>query len=112
VDGVSPVDAIGYGLMAAGMSKRVGDESKPPIARTLRQVLWIMAYLETQRQAFRGIPAHRKIAAAAVTNLIRWLGWLQSQELFSLTWGDVTVTRPKVGPCLGLPAGVGRVIEM
>jgi hypothetical protein len=28
-----------------------------------------------------------------------------------LTWGDVTVTRPKDGPCLGLPAGVG-VIEM
>jgi hypothetical protein len=28
-----------------------------------------------------------------------------------LTWGDVTVTRPKDGPRLGLPAGVG-VIEV
>jgi uncharacterized membrane protein YhdT len=78
---------MGYGLMAAGMSKRMGDESKPPIALTLRQVLWIMAYLETQWKAFRGIPERCEIAAVAVTNLFGWLGWLQSQELFSLTWG-------------------------
>jgi hypothetical protein len=30
-DGVSPTDAMGYGLMATGMSKRMGDESKPPL---------------------------------------------------------------------------------
>jgi hypothetical protein len=92
VDGVSPTDVMGYGLMAVGMGKRMGDESKPLIALTLWQVLWIMAYLETQWKARRGVPERRKIAAAAVTNLIRWLGWLRSQELFSLTWGDVTVT--------------------
>jgi hypothetical protein len=39
---------MGYGLVAAGMGKQMGDESKPPIALTLRQVLWITAYLETQ----------------------------------------------------------------
>jgi hypothetical protein len=102
---------MGYGLMTAGMSKRMGNDSKPPIALTLRQVLWIMAYLETQWKALWGIPERHEIAAAAVPNLTGWLGWLQSQELFSLTWGDVTVTQPKDGPCLGLPAGVG-VIEM
>jgi hypothetical protein len=48
VDKVSPTDVMGYGLMAAGMSKQMGDESKPPIALTLRQVLSIMAYLETE----------------------------------------------------------------
>jgi hypothetical protein len=83
---------MGYGLMAAGMSKQMGDESKPLIALTVRQVLWIMAYLETQWKTRRGVPERREIAAAAVTNLIGWLGWLQSQELFSLTWGDVTMT--------------------
>jgi len=111
VDEVSPTDAMGYGLMAVGMSKRMGDESKPPVALTLRQVVWIMGYLETQWKAQQGVPERREIAAAAVTNLIGWLGWLRSQELFSLTWGDVTVTRPKDGPRLGLPAGVG-VIEL
>jgi hypothetical protein len=60
---------MGYGLMATGMSKRMGDESKPPIALNLQQVLWIMAYLETQWKAFWGTPEHRKIAAMAVTNL-------------------------------------------
>jgi hypothetical protein len=106
VDGVSPTDAIGYGLMAVGMGKRMGDESKRPIALTLQKVLWISAYLETQWKARRGVPERRKIAAA-MTDLIGWLGWLQSQELFSLTWGDVTVTQPKDGPRLGLLAGVG-----
>jgi hypothetical protein len=44
-DGVSPTDAMGYGLMATGMSKRMGDESKPPIALMLHQILWIMRRL-------------------------------------------------------------------
>jgi hypothetical protein len=48
---------------------------------------------------------------AAVTDLIGWLGWLRSQELFLLTWGDVRVTQPRDGPRLGLPTGVG-VIEL
>jgi hypothetical protein len=63
--------------MAAGMRKQMGDESKPPIAITLQQVLWIMAYLKTQWKALWGISERRKIAATAVINLIGWLGWLR-----------------------------------
>jgi hypothetical protein len=48
-DGVSPTDAMGYGLMAMGMStKCMGDESKPHIALTVRQILWIVDCLEIQ----------------------------------------------------------------
>ena len=34
-DGVSPMDALGYGLMAASMARCMGNQSKPPIALTL-----------------------------------------------------------------------------
>jgi hypothetical protein len=97
--------------MALGMSKWMGDESKPPIILMLWQVLWIMSHLESQWKASRGTPDPQEIAATVVTNLIGWLGWLQSQELFSLTWEDVKVTQPWDGPRLGLPVGVG-VIEL
>ena len=30
-------------------------------------------------------------------------------ELFSITWGDTTITRPADGPVIGLPAGVGAI---
>ena len=38
-EGVSPTDALGYGLMVAGMAKWMGHNSKPPIALTLKQTM-------------------------------------------------------------------------
>jgi hypothetical protein len=110
-DGVSPTDALGYSLMATGMAKRMGDESKPPVALTHRQIVWIMTRLESDWVTAVTWGARCEIAAAAVTNLYGWLGWLRSQELFSLTWGDLRITRPGDGPKVGLPDGVG-VIEL
>jgi hypothetical protein len=109
--GISPTDAMGYGLMANGMSRRMGDESKPPIALTLRQVLWIVERLDTLWAKSQSLSDRRNVAAAAVTHLVAWLGWLRSEELFSLRWGDVEITRPRDGPRRGLPEGVG-VIEI
>jgi hypothetical protein len=110
VDDVSPTDAMGYGLMVTGMAKRMGDKSKPPIALTLKQICWIMMHLDSLWQSHPDQGAHREVAAAAVTNLLGWLtSWLCSQELFSLTWGDVTITRPADGPRIGLPTGVGAI---
>lgn len=109
--GVSPTDTLGYGLMSTGMSKRMGDESKPPIALTLRQILWIMGWIEKEWVACVTTAHRTEVAAAAVVNLFEWLGWLRSQELFSLTWADLRITRPRDGPRLGLPVGVG-VLEL
>jgi hypothetical protein len=95
--------------MVTGMAKQVGDHSKPPIALTLSQVLWIMARLNAMWSVSGTRAERREIAAAAVTHLLGWLGWLRSRELFSLTWGDVTVTRPAHSPRLGLPLGVGAI---
>jgi hypothetical protein len=95
--------------MVTGMAKRVGDHSKPPIALTLPQVLWIMARLDYLWSVSATRNERRDIAAAAVANLLGWLGWLRSRELFSLTWENVTITRPAHGPRIGLPLGVGAI---
>jgi hypothetical protein len=109
VDSVSPTNALGYGLMAAGMARRMGDQSKPPITLTLRQVFWVMQYLDAQWVTSRSRDKRRELAAAAVTHLFGWLGWLRSQELFSLTWGDIKVTGPADGPRIGLAPGIGAI---
>jgi hypothetical protein len=48
LDGVIPSDELGYTFMTTGMAKRMGDHSKPPIALTLRQVLWVMHHLDAK----------------------------------------------------------------
>lgn len=110
-DGVSPSDELGYTLMSTGMAKRMGDQSKPPIALTLRQVLWVMKRLDAMWVGCNTLSGRREIAAAAVAHLLAWLGWLRSLELFSLTWGDMKLTRPENGPVVGLAQGIG-VIEL
>jgi hypothetical protein len=92
--------------MATGMAQCMGDQSKSPIALTLRQVLWIMRFLDSQWEATRTLP---ELAVAAVTHLLGWLGWLRSQELFSLTWGHVKVTGPMDGPHIGLAPGISAI---
>ena len=49
----------------------------------------------------------REIFRAALVNLAAWLGWLRAGETFSLRWEDVTMTEPRDGPTLGLPAHTG-----
>ena len=108
-NGVSPTDAVGYGLMATGMARRMGDQSKPPVALTLQQILWIMRHLEDNWNTNATHRSQCNTAAAAVVNFLGWLGWLRLVETFSLTWGDITITRPQDGPRIGLPRGVGAI---
>ena len=109
VDQVCPTDALGYGLMAMGMAKRVGDHIQPPIALTPAQVIWMMRWLDTCWAGTTSLDTRRDTAAAAVAHLLLWLGWLRSTETFSLCWDDVTITHPLDGPSRGLPLGVGIV---
>ena len=109
MEGVSPTDALGYGLMAFGMVKWMGDNSKPPITLTHKQTLWIMDFLDARWASISSLGVCHEIAVAAVTHLLGWLAWLWSVELFSLTWADVTITHPGSGPTIGLPAGIGAL---
>ena len=60
-----------------------GDTSKPPIALTLKQTLWIMDFLDALWSSTSTLfSACCEIAVATVTHLLGWLAWLQSVELF------------------------------
>jgi hypothetical protein len=85
--GVSCEPEGGY----SGLTRRVGLDAK-----------WLECVTPTGR---------REIAAAAVAHLFAWLGWLRSLELFSLTWGDLKLTRPEHRPWVGLALGIS-VIEL
>jgi hypothetical protein len=89
----------------------MGDQSKPPIALTLRQVFWIMKHLDTAWLGCGTLSNRREVAAATITHLLAWLGWLHSRELFFLQWGDLKMTHPTNGPSVGLPQGIG-VLEL
>jgi hypothetical protein len=108
--GVIPSDGLGYTLMTGGMSRRLGDGSKPPIALTHKYVSWFNERLESLWSITHTLESRREIAAAAVTNLLAWLGWLRAMELFSLTWDDVEIIDPDHGPFVGLPTGFGVVM--
>ena len=104
-----PTDELGYAMMATGMARRMGTESRPSVALQCSHIiamdlLWHQAWDDTI-----DLRAHREISAAAVTNLIAWLGWLRAMETFGLSWDDVTVTVPIDGALLGLPLGMGAI---
>ena len=111
MEGVIPTDELGYTSMTTGMAKRMGDHSKPPIALTLAQVLWVMGHLDAKWDTCVSRNDRLDTAAAAVAHLLAWLGWLRSFELFSITWADVKITSPLHGPRVGLAMGTG-VIEL
>ena len=85
------------------MAKRLGEESRPCHALHRRQALRIMEYLESHWAMARTLETKRELAAAAVTHLTAWLGWLRSLETFSITHGDVQITPPSCGQSKGLP---------
>jgi hypothetical protein len=50
-----------------------------------------------------------EICRAAIATLTGWLAWLRGNECFSLTWRDITLLHPDLGPTEGLIEGLGMV---
>ena len=50
------------------------------------------------------------LVAAQCVELIAWLGWLRSTELFSLRMEDVELVPPQHGAVYGLPPKVGAIL--
>ena len=106
-----PTDELGYSLMSAGMARRMGDSSKPSVALNISQVMKISGYLDQMWEQPLTLERRRDVAAAAVTHIGMFQSWLRSNEFFSLTWDDVSVTPPDRHEEKGLQPGIG-VIEM
>ena len=104
-----PTDAVGFTHHTRGMAARVGTKSRPSVALLDRHVRHLDAHLDTLFTQARTEAERRRCALAGLANLLLWLGWLRSSEVFSLCWSDVELTSPRDGPLVDLPPGCGML---
>ena len=109
VAGVSPSDGLGYTFFTSGLSRRMGMEVKPSMALSHVHVEFLDKTLEVQWSMAEDSYRRLEVATAATINLLGWLGWLRSTELFSLRVADVVMVTPYEGELLGLPPGLGAI---
>ena len=104
-----PTDSVGFTHHARGMAARVGTKTRPSVALLDRHVRHLDSSLEALFAQARTEVERRRFALAGLANLLFWLGWLRSSEVFSLCWQDIEVTRPRDGPLVDLPPGCGML---
>jgi hypothetical protein len=105
-----PTDGLSYyTLHASGMRARIGDQTHPSVALLDSHIRFFDA--ELNRAYLRSSNAHdrRQHALAGFANLLLWLGWLRSSEVFGLTWQDFQTIEPEDSAVLDLPVGCGMV---
>ena len=83
-----PTDAVAMRMFASGMATRMGTASKPSTALLERHVQMLDNELHTQFVSCSP-SLKRTIALAGFANVVLWLTWVRSSELFSLTFADV-----------------------
>jgi hypothetical protein len=106
---VSPTDEIGTTFCAKGMARRMGTETKQSWALSHVHIAYIDAKLDEAYIRATTDEDRHELACAGSSNLMAYLGWLRSGEVFGGDRADLTLTRPEEGPTRGLPPGVGAV---
>ena len=88
-------DSYSFSLFSTGMTGCLEVESKPATPLLFRHVR-LMDHLFTAlyTQAV-GHNAKRRWALAGLANVLLWLWWFRSHEVFSLTWEDVEIVSPR-----------------
>jgi hypothetical protein len=107
----SPTDSVIATLGNKGMMRRLGTESRPPVALRYSHVAF--------NQEFRGRKydgcgndwlSKYEYAAAYFAETCAWGGWLRTAETFSLDDEDVEIITPANGALHNLPIGLGAVL--
>ena len=107
---VRPTDDATHTFFARGLRVRIGDTPQPSWALLHRHVVWLDQYL---RRSVEGSAQHAdKLywCRAGVANLLFWLGWLRSSEVFTLTWAQITLVYPIHSGRHDLPPGSGAIL--
>ncbi len=104
-----PTDSATLTLFSKGMCSRLGTDSRPSKSLLHRHIQQLHQRLNGWYHQEMDEGGRRDFALAALCNLLLWLGWLRSSEAFSLRWEDIQLTRPRDGPQLDLPQGIGAV---
>jgi len=105
-----PTDSYALSLFMTGLGSRIGSESKPSTALLDRHVRWLDADLNRRYLSSHSPSMRSELAKAGLANLLLWLGWLRSSEVFGLSFESIACIRPIEGPSQDLPAGVGALL--
>jgi hypothetical protein len=106
---VSPTDEAGTTFGTKGMARRMGTESKQSWALTHIHIAYINRRLEEAYGRAIFSDDRHELACAGVANLLGYLGWLRSGEMFGGKRDYITLTPPVDGPLRGLPYGMGAI---
>lgn len=93
-----------------GFSARLGTDTQPSMVLLDRHVRFMNQEFEAHYRNSHTGSSRRYWARAGLANLLLWLGWIRSGELFGLTGQDIQVTLPSDGPRKDLPAGMGCLL--
>lgn len=107
---LSPSDNILSRMTAGGIGSRLGTESKPSQALSHNHIHWNQNHRHHQLTSKSSLHLHYEIVAAQCVELIAWLGWLRSSEIFKLKIEDVELVPPVEGAVYNLPPKVGVIL--
>ena len=85
-------------MTAGSIGSRLGTESRPSHPLSHHHIHWNQAYRSKLLNTQSSLLLQYEIVAAQCVELIAWLGWLRSSELFQLTIDDIELVPPKKGP--------------
>ena len=102
-----PTDSAAFFIFSTGLSSRMGDLTNPSRALMERHVKAVDKHLNHLYKTSKDPIVCREAALGRLANLFLWLGWLRSNECFTLTWKDVTSIHPSRSAEFELPTGLG-----
>jgi hypothetical protein len=106
---VSPTDEATTTLTASGMARRLGTEVKKSWALAHVHIAYVDQHLQTlYAQASDPITRH-ELACAGAVNLLAYLGWLRSREIFEMATESVNLIAPDDGPTRNLSPNIGAI---
>ena len=97
-------------MTAGGIGSRLGTESRPSQPLSHHHIHWNQQYRRNLLSPQSSLLLQYEVIAAQCVELIAWLGWLRSSELFNLKVEDIELVPPKQGAVYSLPPNVGAVL--
>jgi hypothetical protein len=106
---LSPTYSLVDTLTNMGMRRRLGLETRPSVALTLKHILFNQQFLVHQITGDPDLVAAWQYASANYADLFAWCGWNRAEEIFQLQNDDVAACLPEHGEQFSLPPGVGEI---
>lgn len=82
-------DSAAFTYFSNGFKTRIGDNSNPSTALLFRHIDYLDRDLDARYRVARTDRERCDLTLAGLANLILWLAWLRSRELFTLRWCDL-----------------------